>query len=153
MDNKKSVKSSVGYFEYKPLNLYNSSSEIWWDITYEDLFLKVVEDICNLIDATVIPLSECFISDFNGTVCKMAQNGLDNPRFMPSNISLEFIDRCVGREYAEIFARNYFASLNDDEKKRFTNDLELYQKGFRNKGHMINPCTFKYIADNNVNFA
>ena len=145
LDNSLNVNSSVGFFQYRP-------TDFKWDITYKDQFPAVVEEFCELINKTAIPLTESLEVDFYGTVCKLAQNSVENKQCIPLNLRIEFIDVCAGREYAEIFARNYYSALNAIEKIRFKRDLKLYKNGVRDKSHMINPSTFKYIADNSISY-
>ena len=70
--------------------------------------------------------------EHNGAICYNRRRvfySVENKQCIQRNLRIEFIDVCAGREYAEIFARNYYSALSAIEKFRFKRDLKLYKDG------------------------
>lgn len=120
------------YFQYEPLckDIYAHHLR-YYDITYQESFESVVEDISNQLSQTIVLLARQFEKDFINTGIKIATKGLFIPYKEDKtsyDFSIRFIDEFISNKYARILAKNYYQSLDSKKKEKLNQDIEKYKR-------------------------
>lgn len=123
----------------------------------------VVLEVQKQIDATMIPLTEAFEKDYENTVIQLAENGFINPliglKNAFSDCSVIFIDKKLGRKYAEKMLKERFALMSFYQQQEFEELLALCEKKltgnetlFSKSCHGIVNDEIEYIYRNKLKY-
>lgn len=123
-------------YTYEPLDSKLADGYKWYDITYQENFENVVNDICFQLSGSIVVLAREFERDFIAAGIKLARDGLlytydsiFNDDSHNDYISIRFIDEYIGRQYAREMAIKYYSHINEEEKEKLKEYLALYKKG------------------------
>ncbi|MFV0394084.1 MAG: hypothetical protein ACK5LC_06775 [Coprobacillaceae bacterium] len=136
-DKKLNVHSQVGYYKFKPNN-----GNDWYSILHKEEIEKVIDELVNNMNNTIIKLTNMFETDFIETIKTIASD----EQYDIYHFTIKFIDTYVGRNYINRLTKKCINSLNEDIRK----DIERYKNGAKDTYWMINPTDLKYLIDNNI---
>lgn len=129
------VNNVIALISYRPDNGY------WYDISTEEKFSYVFQDLNNKIQNTAVNLCAQFESDYLAATESLFREHFDEYR-----VSLDFIADKLGVSTIKEKAQEIYDGLSEEMKRQVSD----YKNGIKNRDWMINRSNLKYIVDNNL---